>query len=382
MGVDGGHLVFAGPTFAGAQDWTVTRANKQVSYTVDKKTWHAVETGSVIPNQAWISTGPRGRATLARGTESISLQPNTLGAVITTQGLFSRKTDVVQQKGQMALNIEKRSRPHTYIHTPFMAAVVKGTTFTVTVTEEDASLSVQEGLVQVSSFTGGQSTNVGPGQQVTVDQNQSMSVAGIIETPAVFSVEPTRASIAAVGQPAPVGAGLGLGTIGDQTSTGPSGEGGSHGVNGESSGGGDSAGNQSVIGNNGNGGGNGNGNGGGNGNGNGGGNGNGNNGNGHGNGGGNGNGNNGNGHGNGGGNGNGNNGNGHGNGGGNGNGNNGNGHGNDGGNGSGNNGNGHGNGGGNGNGNNGNGHGNGGGNGNGHEGKGPGGKGKSGKADD
>ncbi|WP_142588634.1 FecR domain-containing protein [Pseudorhizobium halotolerans] len=337
-------LVFAGPTFAGAQDWTVTRANKQVSYTVDKKTWHAVETGSVIPNQAWISTGPRGRATLARGTESISLQPNTLGAVITTQGLFSRKTDVVQQKGQMALNIEKRSRPHTYIHTPFMAAVVKGTTFTVTVTEEDASLSVQEGLVQVSSFTGGQSTNVGPGQQVTVDQNQSMSVAGIIETPAVFSVEPTRASIAAVGQPAPVGAGLGLGTIGDQTSTGPSGEGGSHGVNGESSGGGDSAGNQSVIGNNGNGGGNGNGNGGGNGNGN--------------------------------------NGNGHGNGGGNGNGNNGNGHGNDGGNGSGNNGNGHGNGGGNGNGNNGNGHGNGGGNGNGHEGKGPGGKGKSGKADD
>ena len=274
-------LAFAGPAFAGAQDWTVTRANKQVSYTVDKKTWHAVETGSVIPNQAWISTGPRGRATLARGTERISLQPNTLGAVITTQGLFSRKTDVVQQKGQMALNIEKRSRPHTYIHTPFMAAVVKGTTFTVTVTEEDASLSVQEGLVQVSSFTGGQSTNVGPGQQVTVDQNQSMSVAGITETPAVFSVEPTRASIAAVGQPAPVGAGLGLGTIGDHTSTGPSGDGGSHGVNGESSGGGDSAGNQSVIGNNGNGGGNGN-----NGNchGNGGGNGNGNNGNGHGNG--------------------------------------------------------------------------------------------------
>ena len=251
--------------------------------------------------------------------EKVSFGPKTLAAIITKSGLFSRKTEVVQQKGEIALNIEKRSRPHTYVHTPFLAAVVKGTTFTVTVTEKAASVSVDEGLVQVSSFTGGQSANVGPGQQVTVDQSQSMSVAGITEAPAVFSVEPTQASVPAVGQPAPVGAGLGLGTYGDQSSPGPSGDGGSHGVNGESSGGGDSSGNLSAFGNNGNGHGHGVGND------------NGNNGHGHGKGGGNGNGNNGHGHGLG--NDNGNNGHGHGKGGGNGNGNNGNGNGKGGGNG-------------------------------------------------
>ncbi|MCJ8519051.1 hypothetical protein ABID21_001963 [Pseudorhizobium tarimense] len=249
-------VLFSCPALAGAQDWTVTRATKQVSYTVDKTTWHAVEAGSIIPNQAWISTGPRGRATLSRGTESITLQPNTLGAVITTQGLFSRKTDVVQQKGQIALNIEKRSRPHTFVHTPYLAAVVKGTTFTVTVTNRDASVSVEEGLVQVSSFTGGQSTNVGPGQQVTVDQAQEMSVAGVAEAPSVFSVEPTAASVPAVGQQAPVGAGLGLSSFSEQSVS--SGRGGSEstGVSGESSDGGKAFGRQTAAGSNRSGGGN------------------------------------------------------------------------------------------------------------------------------
>ncbi|WP_077549041.1 FecR domain-containing protein, partial [Pseudorhizobium flavum] len=234
-----------------ASEWIVSRTTKQVSFTVDKKNWVPVVGGMTIPNKSWISTGPRGRVELERGVEKVSFGPKTLAAIFTESGLFSRKTQVVQQKGEIALNIEKRSRPHTYVHTPFLAAVVKGTTFTVTVTEKAASVSVAEGLVQVSSFTGGQSTNVGPGQQVTVDQSQSMSVAGITEVPAVFSVEPTQASVPAVGQSAPVGAGLGLGTFGDQSSTGPSGNGGSQGVNGESSGGGGSSGKQSVIGPNG-----------------------------------------------------------------------------------------------------------------------------------
>jgi len=256
----------------------------------------------------------------------VSFGPKTLAAIFTENGLFSRKTQVVQQKGEIALDIEKRGRPHTYVHTPFLAAVVKGTSFTVTVTEKAASVSVEEGLVQVSSFTGGQSTNVGPGQQVTVDQAQNMSVAGLAEAPSVFSVEPVQASVPAVGQAAPVGAGLGLGSFSDRSSAGDTSESGSNGVSGESSEGGNTFGQQAVgrgsandhergggngHGNNGNGdgngkgnNGNGNGNGGGNGNGNGGGNGNGNNGNGNGNGGGIGNGNNGNGNGNGGGNGN------------------------------------------------------------------------------
>nr|CAD6425827.1 membrane protein [Rhizobium sp. Q54] len=329
-----------------AEEWFVERSSQQVQYTIDKHTWQPVSKGMTIPNKAWIATGPRGRAVLTRGVETIAIQPQTLAAIITTDGLFSRKTEVVQQKGKLALDIEKRSRPHTYVHTPFLAAVVKGTSFSVTVTDKDASVSVERGLVQVSSFTGGQSTNLGPGQSARVDRAQNMDVAGITDAPGVVSVEPTAASVPAVGASAPLGStpasgnsdrgdnGSGASGNGSGKSDGNNGNGGGNGGgnNGNGNGGGNSGnGNGNGGGNNGNGNGNGGGNSG-NGNGNGGGN--------SGNGNGNGGGNNGNGNGNGGGN----NGNGNGNGGGNNGNGNGNGGGNNGnGNGGGNNGNGNGN---------------------------------------
>ncbi|MCB5204704.1 FecR domain-containing protein [Neorhizobium sp. T786] len=336
-------LGFVFASGAHAQEWLVQRATKQVQFTIDKQNWHAVVQGQTIPNKAWISTGPRGRAVLSRGQERIQIQPGTLAAIITS-GYLTRKTEIVQQAGKLVLEIEKRARPHTYVHTPFLAAVVKGTTFEVAVTAKQATVSVEEGLVEVTSFTGGQRTNVGAGQRATVNGAQRMSVAGAVATPSVVSVSPRAASVPVLGQQTPIG------REPDDTVQGPQGAT----ANSESPA--SSGTTQSSQRSEGNGGGNGsgNGNGGGNGNGNGGGNGNGNGNNGNGGGGG-GNGN-GNGNGNGGGNGNGNNGNGggnsNGNGGGNGNGNNGNnGNGGANGNGNGNNGNGNGNGGANGNGN-------------------------------
>jgi len=267
-----------------AEEWFVERSSRQVQYTIDKHTWQPVSKGMTIPNKAWIATGPRGRAVLTRGVETIAIQPQTLAAIITTDGLFSRKTEVVQQKGKLALDVEKRSRPHTYVHTPFLAAVVKGTSFSVTVTDKDASVSVERGLVQVSSFTGGQSTNLGPGQSARVDRAQNMDVAGIAGAPGVVSVEPTAASVPAVGASAPLGSapasgnsdrgnnGSGASGNGSGKSDGNNGNGGGNGGgnNGNGSGGGNS-GNGNGGGNNGNGNGNGGGNNG-NGNGNGGGN--------------------------------------------------------------------------------------------------------------
>ena len=287
-------IFFTGVTSALAEEWLVEKANQQVQYTTDKHTWQPVKAGMNIPNKAWISTGPRGRAVLTRGVETIAVQPQTLAAIITTASLFNRKTEVVQQHGKLALDIEKRSSPHTYVHTPFLAAVVKGTSFEVTVTDKDASVNVERGLVQVSSFTGGQTTDLGPGQSARVDQSQSMSVAGVSGAPSVSAAPPSAASVPAVGASTPIGADQSRGNGRDGGNGAPSG--------GFESSGGSGNGNSSKMFAVGNGGGNGNVN----------------NGNGHGDGGGNGNGNNGNG--NGGGNGNGNSGNGNGNAGGNGNG--------------------------------------------------------------
>ncbi|MCJ8521193.1 hypothetical protein ABID21_004279 [Pseudorhizobium tarimense] len=238
-----------------AAEWQVERTTKEVMYTVDRENWVSLQRGMAVPNNAWVSTGPRGRLALTRRTERLAIEPKTLAAVITREGLLSRKTEVVQRTGQIAADIEKRSRPHTYVHTPLLAAVVKGRSFTVTVTSRDASVSVDRGLVQVTSFTGGQSTDVGPGQQARVDQAQNIAVAGN-GAPSVSSVEPTQAAVPAVGQPSPIGTGLGVSSFSGQTN----GDNGSGNGNGDGRGGGDGNGGVKANGGgNGNGAGNGNG---------------------------------------------------------------------------------------------------------------------------
>ncbi|MBY3046117.1 FecR domain-containing protein [Rhizobium leguminosarum] len=184
--------------FAAADDWRVVKATNQAKYSVDRTNWLDLSPGDVVPNRAWVSTGPRGRVQLTRGVESITFQPNTL-ASIATNGFFSRKTQIVQQVGSLDLEIEKRSQPHTTVQTPYLAAVVKGTIFHVTVDRTKASVSVDRGLVQVTSFASGQQSNVGPHQSAAVDSKAGMTVRGQLSKPEIISVAPSAAKVPAVG---------------------------------------------------------------------------------------------------------------------------------------------------------------------------------------
>ncbi len=188
-------------------DWHVAKASSQVRYTTDQSTWKDLQTGDVVPNSAWIATGPRGRVQLVRGAESIGFQPGTLAAITTKSGgLFSaRKTNILQQIGELDLEIEKRSQPHTTVQTPYLAAVVKGTIFHVSVGKTNASVSVDRGLVQVTSFASGQQANVGPRQSATVDRKSGMKVSGANSRPTISPVAPSVAVVPAVGTTALAG---------------------------------------------------------------------------------------------------------------------------------------------------------------------------------
>ena len=137
-----------------ANEWTVVRVTRDVTHSRDKSAWEPVTPGMTLPNGAWITTGPRGRLQLARGVERVSFQPGTT-ASIRTSGVFTRTTKIDQTAGILTLEIEKRSRPHTYVETPFLAAVVKGTIFTVTVDEkrERADIVLSRPPLNVISMT-------------------------------------------------------------------------------------------------------------------------------------------------------------------------------------------------------------------------------------
>ncbi|THV12364.1 FecR family protein [Rhizobium rhizophilum] len=179
--------------------WTVARATDQVRYTLDNETWLALRKGMVVPNKAWISTGARGRLQLMRGTESIAFHPNTLASVVTRGTDQNRKTEVNQQVGEIVLEIEKRQKPHTTVQTPFLAAVVKGTQFTVTVGEASASVAVDQGVVEVTGFKASERSNLTAGQTAAVTKT-GMTVESSTQQPAVrravFSLQSIKASFA------------------------------------------------------------------------------------------------------------------------------------------------------------------------------------------
>ncbi|NBN78373.1 hypothetical protein GWI72_08850 [Microvirga tunisiensis] len=380
------------PGIAQASDWIIQRTSGKVYLLAPGAAPVAARPGMPLPRGVTLATRGGAKAVLARAGETVLVAPNTTIAISSLKST-DRTTTLLQRDGTVTVDVQKRGQPHFTVETPYLAAVVKGTRFDVSVRRGAAEVRVDRGLVQVVDMDTGERSQVGPGQSASTTDGVGLSVAGSGSTPTVetgrapaSSLNPTvqgsssapAADTRASDTTSRPGSGTGTGSTPDNSGgNGNSGGSGNSGGNGNGNSGGNGNGNSGGNGN-GNSGGNGNGNSGGNGSGNSGGNGNGNsggngNGNGNGNSGGNGNGNSGgNGNGNSGGNGNGNSGgNGNGNSGGNGNGNSGgNGNGNSGGNGNGNSGgNGNGNSGGNGNGNSGgNGNGNSGGNGNGNSG--------------
>lgn len=196
---------FSAAAAAADEAWVAARATNQVSYTLDNKTWSPLRKGMVVPNKAWISTGSRGRLQLVRGSESIAFHPNTLASVVTRGSGQSRKTEVNQLVGQLVLEIEKRHKPHTTVQTPFLAAVVKGTQFTVMVGDANAAVAVDRGLVEVTGFKRRERSNLAAGQKAAVTEAR-MSVEGRTQEPPVtrvlFSLQSIKAGFALRDAPA------------------------------------------------------------------------------------------------------------------------------------------------------------------------------------
>ena len=77
-------------------------------------------------------------------------------------------TTIIQQAGSILLEVEKRNVKHFEVETPYLAAVVKGTQFSVTVNAGSTKVGVLRGQVEVSDFKTGQIAQVMPGQAATV----------------------------------------------------------------------------------------------------------------------------------------------------------------------------------------------------------------------
>ncbi len=126
-----------------------------------------------------IRTGGNGRVLLVRGEESILIAPNSVVGLPAEQK-EELSTTIVQRAGSILLEVEKRNVKHFEVETPYLAAVVKGTQFRVSVWAASTSVDVVRGQVEVIDFKSGQIAQVMPGQRATAFEHgkSGLSLSG------------------------------------------------------------------------------------------------------------------------------------------------------------------------------------------------------------
>ena len=162
-------IVCCGGSDAVAADaaWHVGKSSGEVWVSTSGAQQTSLTNDAILKPGDNIRTGRTGRVLLVRGDETILISPNSLIGLPAerTSGL---STIIFQQAGSILLDVEKRNDNHFEVETPYLAALVKGTQFSVTVNPNDARVDVLRGQVEVTEYRSGQHALVLPGQAANV----------------------------------------------------------------------------------------------------------------------------------------------------------------------------------------------------------------------
>jgi hypothetical protein len=142
----------ATPALAGTPAWTISEASQGVMINHAGQLKPAMRGGHAASGDV-ITTGPNARAVLVRGEEYAVIAPNSR-LQVADPAASGGLTQFLERLGNVVFSVKKMTNPHFGVQTPYLAAVVKGTTFSVTVDDNGASVQVVEGAVEVATHDG------------------------------------------------------------------------------------------------------------------------------------------------------------------------------------------------------------------------------------
>lgn len=165
-------VVFGGmrSALAGDDTWSIVETKGDVQVLRAGFQPVALTEGIVLrPGDRIVTTG-NGRAIITRGQDTIIVAPDS------EIGLPALKrpgwgTRIIQEIGTIFLKVESSAERRFEVETPVLAAVVKGTRFTVSANPMGAAVHVLEGAVEVSAFASQQTGMVTPGQTARLDSS-------------------------------------------------------------------------------------------------------------------------------------------------------------------------------------------------------------------
>lgn len=151
----------------------------------------AILNESLRPGSA-VTTGANSRATLENGLQRVVMSANS--RMIVAAESTDAMTRIIQDLGSLFFQVDRRDAQHFRVETPLLAAVVKGTSFTVSVTPQQDVVHVSQGLVEVRAHQGGVGNDVAAGATARVQRDAPNAVA---------VVAPSDDGVAAVGASLP-----------------------------------------------------------------------------------------------------------------------------------------------------------------------------------
>src|ERR1700730_5847044 len=151
---------------AEGEAWSVSKSSGEVWMTTTGAQQVSLGQEEVLSAAGAVRTGRNGRVLLVRGAETILVSPNSVIG-LPTEKKDGLSTTIMQQAGSILLEVEKRNVKHFEVETPYLAAVVKGTQFRVSVNAGSARIDVIRGQVGVADFRSGQTAQVMRGQVAT-----------------------------------------------------------------------------------------------------------------------------------------------------------------------------------------------------------------------
>lgn len=148
-------VLIATPALAkdGPLPWIVAQKSGDVRVLHNGMQPASVQVRAALSPGDVIATGANGRAMLTRGDDYVVVAPGSR-LLLPKEEQARGFTRLLQQVGTMFYKVKHTGVPHFAVETPMLAAVVKGTSFSVVVDKDRAAVQVTDGIVEVSSLAG------------------------------------------------------------------------------------------------------------------------------------------------------------------------------------------------------------------------------------
>jgi len=160
-----------------AAEWQIVKLSGDVRIHQESVRWASLDPRQALHSGDTIWTGANGRVMIQSADGRVVVNPRSM-VMIPSQRLPGNISVIFHGFGTVEAIVEKRKDHHFSIQGKYMAAVVKGTRFTVSGDNDHTRLDVSEGLVQAVDIATGATADVPAGQSWVVGRVAGGGAAG------------------------------------------------------------------------------------------------------------------------------------------------------------------------------------------------------------